>query len=196
MIPQKQLKNAKLYSTRDDFITTLPKKISYLEAGVLAGDFSLQVIEACSPLKVYLVDTFEEIDWRAREFGGARWKEKSENFDFVKKRFENIPEVKLFKTKFKNFCYKNKESFDFVYIDFDTRYLEVIEQLSLGSKILNTDGILGFNDYNIYENDTTTGQKMGVVPAINEFLYKNPDWYVHAFAFNDNLTSDIYLKRS
>ena len=36
---------------------------------------------------------------------------------------------------------------------------------------------------------------MGVVPAINDFLNKNPDWYVYAFALNDNLTSDIYLKK-
>ena len=63
-------------------------------------------------------------------------------------------------------------------------------------KILNDNGIIGFNDYSIYHNNTKTGEKMGVVPAINQFLRKNPNWHVYAFALNDNLTSDIYLNRS
>jgi len=36
---------------------------------------------------------------------------------------------------------------------------------------------------------------MGVVPAINYFLRNNNDRYVYAFTLNDNLTSDIYLKK-
>jgi hypothetical protein len=65
----------------------------------------------------------------------------------------------------------------------------------MATQMLNQGGTIGFNDYNIYFNNTETGEKMGVVPAINYFVNNNPDWYVHAFALNDNLTSDIYLKK-
>ena len=196
MIPQKQLENAKLYSTRYDFIKTLPKGITFLEAGVLAGDFAIEVIRACSPSKSVLIDPYDEIDWHAPEYDAPRWNSKSDHFDFVCKRFENIPNVNLIKDTYHSFCSKNNESFDFLYMDYDVMEISVREQIELSIPRLNKDGILGFNDYNIYFNETKTGEKMGTVPAINRFLYKNPDWYVYAFALNDNLTSDIYLKRS
>ena len=196
MIPQKQLENAKLYSTRYDFIKDLPKNISFLEAGVLAGDFAMAVIEEAKPNKSILIDPYETIDWHAPEYGGPRWEREEEHFSFVEKRFLNVKNVKLIKGTYENFVTTNNDKFDFLYMDYETTYKSIQLQIEMSIPRLNKDGILGFNDYNIYFNNTTTGQKMGVVPAINEFLYKNPEWYVHAFAFNDNLTSDIYLKRS
>jgi hypothetical protein len=200
MIPQKQLENATLYSTRYDFIKTLPKGITFLEAGVLAGDFALEVIKSCSPSKSILIDPYEEIDWHAPEYGGPRWGGREDHFDFVCKRFaqeevSGMSNVEIIKGTYQSFCMKNSESFDFLYMDFDTTEVSIIEQIELSIPRLNKDGILGFNDYNIYFNETKTGEKMGTVPAINRFLNQNPEWYVHAFALNDNLTSDIYLKK-
>lgn len=200
MIPQKQLENATLYSTRYDFIKTLPKGITFLEAGVLAGDFALEVIKSCSPSKSILIDPYEEIDWHAPEYDGPRWGGREDHFDFVCKRFaqtevSGMSNVEIIKGTYQSFCMKNSESFDFLYMDFDTTEISIIEQIELSIPRLNKDGILGFNDYNIYFNETKTGEKMGTVPAINRFLNQNPEWYVHAFALNDNLTSDIYLKK-
>jgi hypothetical protein len=195
MIPQHQLKNATLYSTRYDFIKTLPKGITFLEAGVLAGDFAMRVIEECLPSKSILIDPYKTIDWHAPEYGGKRWDGPDQHFNFVKERFSNMPNVKIFKGKYETFSITNKETFDFLYMDYETSYESIQSQIEISKSKLNPNGILGFNDYNIYENETKTGQKMGVVPAINEFLYDNPEWYVHAFALNDNLTSDIYLKK-
>jgi hypothetical protein len=200
LIPQKQLENAKLYSSRYEFIKTLPKKIKFLEAGVLAGDFALEVIKACSPSKSVLVDPYEDIDWHAPEYDGPRWDGKENHFDFVCKRFSQ-PEVKemlgieVVKGTYESFCMENNESFDFLYMDYHTSEESIAEQIKLSIPRLNKNGILGFNDYNIYVNQTKTGEKMGVVRAINVFLIQNPEWYVHAFALNDNLTSDIYLKK-
>lgn len=196
MIPQSQLENAKLYSTRYDFIKTLSKNITFLEAGVLAGDFALNVINTCSPSKSVLIDPYETIDWHAPEYGEPRWANEKEHFPFVKKRFENIPNVNIFKGTYEEFIRVNNDMFDFLYMDYETTYESIYSQIEMSVSRLSFDGILGFNDYNIYFNNTTTGEKMGVVQAINEFLYKNNDWHVHAFALNDNLTSDIYLKRS
>jgi len=196
MIPQKQLKDAKLYSTRYDFIETIPKGSSYLEAGVLAGDFSEKVINTINPSTACLVEPFFEIDWHAPEYGGPRWDKPENHYDFVVNRFKSVQCATLYKTSFEDFFIKNKtKTFDFIYMDYNTDFESVEKQIIMGTELLSKDGILGFNDYNIYFNNTTTGEKMGVVPAINAFLYRNPEWFVFAFALNDNMTSDIYLKK-
>jgi hypothetical protein len=196
MIPQQQLKDAKLYTTRYDFIETMPKGSSYLEAGVLAGDFSEKVINTISPSEAHLVEPFFEIDWHAPEYDGPRWNNPENHYDFVFNRFKNIKNVTLHKASFEDFFIKNKNrKFDFIYMDYNTDFESVEKQIKMGTELLAEDGVLGFNDYNIYFNNTTTGEKMGVVQAINTFLYKNPEWIVSAFALNDNLTSDIYLKK-
>jgi hypothetical protein len=200
LIPQKQLENAKLYSSRYEFIKTLPKGITFLEAGVLAGDFAVEVIKSCDPSISVLIDPYETLDWFAPEYGGPRWEKPEDHFDFVSKRFEQLKSekilnIELIKGTYEEYCAKNKKSFDFLYMDYFTHEESITEQIKLSIPKLNKNGILGFNDYNIYVNETKTGEKMGVVRAINVFLAKNPDWYVHAFALNDNLTSDIYLKK-
>jgi hypothetical protein len=196
LIPQDQIKNATLFSSRYDFIKTLPKKISYLEAGVLAGDFSLKVIETVNPKISYLVEPFFEVDLHAPEYGGPRWEKAEDHYSFILNRFKNIKNVRIYKRTFEDFFKENKQDkIDFIYMDYSTDYPSVQKQLLMGAEILSDDGVLGFNDYNIYFNDTVTGEKIGVVPAINDFLRNNSNWYVHAFALNDNLTSDIYLKK-
>jgi hypothetical protein len=196
LIPQNQIKDAKLFSSRYDFIKTLPKGISYLEAGILAGDFSIKVIEAIKPSISYLVDIFIDNDEHALEYDGPRWKNKEQHYRFVLERFKNVNNVNIVKSTFEEFFYKNNnKKFDFIYMDYDTDLGSINKQLKMGSHLLNKNGILGFNDYNIYFNENKNGEKMGVVPAINYFLRNNKDWYVYAFALNDNLTSDIYLKK-
>lgn len=196
LIPQQQIKDARLFNGRDEFIKVLPKKISYVEAGPLAGDFALNVINTINPKKAYLVEPYYSIDWRAPEFDGPRWNGPEEHFDFVKNRFMDIGCATIIRDDFESFALKSAERFDFVYCDYDTSYISITKQIKASIKILNDNGIIGFNDYSIYHNNTKTGEKMGVVPAINQFLRKNPNWHVYAFALNDNLTSDIYLKRS
>lgn len=196
LIPQDKIKDAILFSSRYDFIKTIPKGISFVEAGVLAGDFALKVIETVNPKISYLVEPYFEIDWHAPEYGGPRWEKPEEHYQYVVNRFNNMNNVEICKMSFENFFKKNiDQKFDFIYMDYNTDFDSVEHQLFMGNKLLADDGILGFNDYNIYFNNTSTGEKMGVVPAINKFLRNNSDWYVYAFALNDNLTSDIYLKK-
>lgn len=195
VIYQKQLENTKIYGTRNDFVNHLPKKMSFLEAGVLGGDFAEYVINKTKPKLVHLVDPFYSIDEFANEFDGPRWNDRTENYNFVKNRFKNHPEVILHNTPFENYISYNKTIFDFIYFDYGHDYDTTTNQLQKGITILSEGGIIGFNDYNIYVNETKNGDKLGTVPAINNFLRNNSNWYVYAFALNDNLTSDIYLKK-
>lgn len=197
IIPQKKLNGAKLYSTRYDFLQTLEKKITFLEVGVLAGDFAISVIEEVIPKVAVLVDPFETIDHFASEYGGSRWGSSDEHYEFVRNRFKYIPSVRIHRKYFERFVETNRNKFNFIYIDACNDYLSVTKYLEESAAIIEDNGIIGINDYSIYENNTESESKerTGLVTAVNDFLRNNPEWIVHAFAFNDSLTSDIYIKK-
>jgi len=191
-INQSQLEHAKIYGTRYDFIKTLPKGISFLEIGTLAGDFALKVIEACSPEKVALVDPFNVEDFFWPEYGYKRWEHPSENYDFVKNRFKDMNFVKIYRGLGIEVMPEIKEKYDFIYIDADNTSMELQTHFREARMHLKENGVIGFNDYNMYDN-ADSSKSQDVVPFINGFLKFRPSWRVHAFALNDNLTSDIYL---
>lgn len=197
-ILQAQLETAKLYSTRYDFIKTLPQGIKYLEVGVLAGDFSMEVISATNPKLSVLVDYFEEDDHNHHEYGKKRWNDIKDHYDFMVQRFKNVKEVRLYKQPFERFVLMNSSKYDFIYIDANNSYEAVYKYLQEASKLLNNEGIIGINDYCIYENNTFAIDKkeIGVVKAVNKFLRHNFDWRVVGFALNDRLTSDIYIQKT
>ena len=120
------------------------------------------------------------------------------NFNFVKKRFEKIQNVRLYKQYFDKFCQMYSGKFDFIYIDANNSFESVYKYLRDAEKLLNDDGIIGINDYSIYQECglADVKEEIGVVKAVNKFLRNNLEWYVYAFSFNDKLTSDIYLKKS
>jgi hypothetical protein len=198
VIPQAQLLNTKVYSTRYEFLKTLSPEIRYLEIGVLAGDFSVEVLAATKIKLAVLVDPFDQIDHNANEYGGPRWESPEAHFDFVKKRFEKIQNVRLYKQYFDKFCEMYSGKFDFIYIDANNSFESVYKYLRDAEKLLNDDGIIGINDYSIYQECglADVKEEIGVVKAVNKFLRNNLEWYVYAFSFNDKLTSDIYLKKS
>lgn len=198
VISQAQLQDTKVYSTRYEFLKTLNPGIRYLEVGVLAGDFTVEVLAATKIKLAVLVDPFNEIDHNANEYGGARWELPEENFNFVKKRFEKMQNVRLYKHYFEKFYQMYSGKFDFIYIDANNSFESVYRYLQDAEKLLNDDGIIGINDYSIYQECSLADfkEEIGVVKAVNKFLRNNLEWYVYAFSFNDKLTSDIYLKKS
>lgn len=195
VIDQSQLDNAKIYGTRYDFIKTLPKGISFLEIGTLAGDFALKVIEACSPEKVSLVDPFNVEDFFWTEYGYKRWEHPSEHYDFVKNRFKDMDFVELHHGMSIDVMPKIRDKYDFIYIDADNEGPGLQVNFREARLHLKENGVIGFNDYNIYEN-LGNGKLQDNVPFINGFLKFQKKWRVHAFALNDNLTSDIYITQA
>lgn len=197
-ISQDQLLDAKLYSDRLTFIKSLPKNISFLEIGTLAGDFAIDVIQKASVGKAVLVDPYLWKDDFAKQYGIKRWDEAKDHYAFVKNRFKDMPHVEIYAGTLKFFCINRPDTFDFIYIDYihtseATDY--AIEQSLLR---LNPGGIIGFNDYCRFENpgeDDKEIKEIGVIDSVNNFLRRNNDWYVYAFAFNEGMTSDIYIAR-
>ena len=67
--------------------------------------------------------------------------------------------------------------------------------------MLNEGGIIGINDYSIFENNYSykrdpeqKGPKeFYTTQIVNDFLNQDNNWNVVGFALNDRLTSDIYI---
>jgi cephalosporin hydroxylase len=187
-------KNTRLHWSRESACKNLnidPKYI--LEIGTLAGDFADFLIKLFSPEITVLVDYFEASDY---VFGVQRFTPQT-HLDFVKQRFKDQPSVELLKGESSivlEKMLKSKRKFDFIYIDAGHTYNDVSRDLELAHQLLNPNGIIGMNDYIMtdYYYDTV----YGVVQATNSFLKSHPNYTVEAFAFNNNLFSDIYLRNN
>jgi predicted O-methyltransferase YrrM len=191
-IEEKRLTDASLHWTRENACLSLDLKgKSFLEIGTLAGDFAQFLIESFEPSRITLVDFFDAADY---VFGEQRFTPEN-HFDYVKKRFESSPNVKLERgesSKVLNSLILSGQRFDFIYIDAGHTFEDVSRDIELAFSLLNPGGIIGMNDYIMtdYYYDTT----YGVVQATNNFLDKHPEFKVRAFAFNNNLFADIYLQ--
>lgn len=198
IISQEQLSDAKLYSDRLTFIETLPHNISFLEVGTLGGDFAIDVIKKTSASKAVLVDPYNIEDDVAVQYGQKRWDEPKDHYPFVKNRFKNMPHVEIYASTYEKFCKNRSDTFDFIYIDYEHTFEATEYALQQSIIRLNPGGILGFNDFCRFENPSPKRpgiHKLGVIDAITYFLQANKDWHVYAFALNEEMVSDIYLKK-
>jgi hypothetical protein len=191
-IDESRLRDASLHWTRENACLSLDLKgKSFLEIGTLAGDFAHFLIENFEPSVITLVDYFDAADY---VFNEQRFTPEN-HFEYVKKRFELLPQVRLERgesSKVLNSLIEKGESFDFIYIDAGHTYHDVSRDIELAFKLLNPGGIIGMNDYIMtdYYYDTV----YGVVQATNSFLDRHPEIKVCAFAFNHNLFADIYIQ--
>jgi len=188
-ISQSQLKNAKLFTNRYNALSLLPKKISFLEVGVLAGDYSLTVLNNKKIKYMYLIDTFNQKD---QEMFYDRFTEKTHIF-YVKNRFKKYKNIHILNGKSSNMMTLINKKFDYIYLDASHEYVDIEQDLESAVSILSKNGIIGINDYLI--RNTLNCEEYGVVAAVNKFLYKNKNFEVVGFAFNNLMFSDIYIKR-
>ena len=186
LISQDQLNNAKLYSTKFEFIKHLPQNAHILEIGTLAGDYAELLLQT-NPLSIDLVDVFRANDWRdLNRFT------KDEHYGFVKNRFKNNPEVSLCRGYSQNVLPTLNKKYDYIYIDANHDYEHASRDLELSLPLLAEGGIIGFNDY-IY--DDADYIVYGVIETVCEFLDKNRDWEVIGFALQERMYADIYIKK-
>ena len=187
LISQEQLNNAKLYSTKFEFIKHLPKNANILEIGTLAGDYAELLLET-NPLSIDLVDVFEANDWKdLNRF------DKNGHYNFVKNRFKNNPEVSLLRGYSHDVLPTLTKKYDYIYIDANHDYEHASQDLADALPLLAEGGIIGFNDY-IY--DDADYIVYGVIETVCEFLDKNKGWEVIGFALQERMYADIYLQNT
>lgn len=186
-ISQKQLNNAKLYRNKEEFAKHIPKGSRILEIGTLAGDYAEVLIKEVSPDSIDLVDVFKAYDWPdCNRFT------KHNHLDFVKNRFKNVNNVTYHVGYSNDILPKLNKKFDYIYIDANHDYEHCKADLVNSLPLLAEGGIIGFNDYIV---DQDHGVDYGVIEVVCEFLNDNQDWEVIAFALQENMYADIYIKK-
>lgn len=186
------LKNTKMYADKIDYLRDQKPIDSYLEIGVLAGRYTDMVIETLSPKTITLVDHFVSDDYD--EPDNKKFTKES-HYSFIKNKYKNKKNIEIIK-KFIHIretdLILNENKYDYIYIDANHDFEFVKYCLNFAVRHLNKGGVIGFNDYMVY--DHFTNEYYGVVPAVNDFLAQNPKWTVSAFVIGYAMHSDIYIK--
>jgi len=207
-ISQDQVRDAKLYVNRYEYLKeNLNKQSSVLEVGTHAGDFAEHILKNYDPFSLHLIDIFQQEDF-INNIETHKTRFTSETHEqFVRDRFKEYPIVKIHRGigyRFMVTIRMNRvEDFDFIYLDSNHSYMNVLHELDTAKNLLSPDGVIGINDYtrfNLfgkedYKKLNWEDVNLGVIQAVNYFLNSNKDWHVKAFAFNENMNSDIYISR-
>ena len=201
-ISQEQLKNSKIFTSREEYIKTLPKDMKYVEIGVAWGYYSDLVCKIANPLKTILLDPFTDDlrCWSWRRFGECKCTPKHEELygfheaeEWLRKEFSKYRNVELLNGKAPETMPEDND-FDYIYIDTDNDRYGVRNIMNASRDKVRVGGIMGINDYVLY--DFINADKIYGTPyAVHEFLYFNRNWSVDAMALHPVGFCDIYLRR-
>jgi hypothetical protein len=203
-ISQDQLNNAKIYSSREEYAKTIKNNVRYLEIGVAWGYSVEMFCENSDPASMDLLDLYNQDlkCWSWRKFGSCKCDgmthellytpETHEKYIIEKfKKYKNVNVIKGDATKvLKNL---NKE-YDFIYIDIVNDRNITKKVLSYSSKLVPVNGVIGLNDYVIYDG-VIEDKAYGTYQTVNEFLHINKNWQVKALALHQMGFYDIYIER-
>lgn len=137
-------------TTRADLFKLLPPGSNVAEIGVFRGEFSEEIIEACNPLNLYLVDI-----WTGRFGSGNKdghhytvMPDMLEVYLGLCLKYRDRPEVRLIRSDSAAFfrCW-DEHYFDAVYIDADHSYASVYADLQGAANAVKPGGFLMGHDY-------------------------------------------------
>lgn len=203
-ISQEQLKNAKLFSSREEYAKSLPKGIKYLEIGVAWGYSAEMFISASEASDSDLMDLYNQDlkCWSWRKFGSCQCEGMKHELLYTPETHEQYIKDKFNKygsNTIKGDCLEIlpnlDKKYDFIYIDISNNRLITRRTLKLASKLIDVGGIIGLNDYLIYDG-IIEDMPYGTFQTVNEFLDKNKNWEVDGLALHNLGFYDIYIKRT
>jgi len=146
-------------------VSNIPGDIA--EVGVYKGGSALLICELKGDRSLHLFDTFEGLPEIKKEDKGFFNKgEYKSSFEEVKQKFENKPNVFIYKGIFPDTSKPIEDKhFSFVHLDVDI-YESTLNCLKFFYPRMNKGGIILTHDYAL-DN--------GVVKAFNEFFYNKPE---------------------
>jgi hypothetical protein len=202
-ISQEQLNSSKLYTSREEYIKTLPSDIRYMEIGVAWGYYSDLVCKIANPERTVLLDPFTQDlrCWSWRKFGECKCTPKHEQFydygeaeGWLTKEFSKYRNVELINGLAPE-AIPTTEIFDYVYVDTTNDRYEVRNILNVLKDMVPVGGVIGLNDYTLYDF-TNMDCLYGTPHAVNEFLHFNKNWIVDGLALHPVGFYDIYLRKN
>ena len=178
------LKNAKLITTREELLRTLPQNGIVAELGVDEGDFSNLILTLNKPKKLHLVDF-----WGSKRYNQEKRKK-------VEGRFQKHLEDKtveinlgLSTTVVDDF---QDDYFDWVYVDTSHSYKTTFEELERYSKKVKKGGYIAGHDYVIGNWDGLVCY--GVIEAVYEFCVKH-NWEIAFLTSELNDSPSFAIRR-
>jgi hypothetical protein len=203
-ISQKQLSNAKIFSSREEYAKSLSKGIRYMEVGVAWGYSAKLFIEASEAREALLVDFYNQDlkCWSWRKFGSCQCEGFKHELlytpetheQYIIDQFISHPKVKTLKGDAEILLKNINDQYDFIYIDVSNDRFLTRNILNSVSKLTAVGGIVGLNDYLIYDG-VIEDQPYGTFQTVNEFLENNADWSVDAIALHNLGFYDIYIRK-
>jgi hypothetical protein len=206
-ISQEQLNGARLFSSREEYAKSFKKGIRYLEVGVAWGYSAQMFIDSTEAISADLVDWFDQDlrCWSWRKFGSCQCSGMKHELlytpithePYVVEKFKDYKNVKTYKGDAKRILPEligaGKE-YDFVYIDISNYRHTTRDALRNASKMIPVGGVIGLNDYLIYDG-IIEEEPYGTFQTVNEFLQYNKNWVVDAIALHNLGFYDIYIRR-
>jgi len=206
-INQDQLNDAKLFTSREEYAKNFKKEIRYLEVGVAWG-YSVQMfLDSTDAISADLVDWFNQDlrCWSWRKFGACQCSgmkhellyTPDEHQDYITKKFSEYKNVNTYKGDSKDILPKlvaEGKEYDLAYIDITNYRFTTRDALRNVSKMIPVGGVIGMNDYLIYDG-IIEEEPYGTFQTVNEFLQYNKNWIVDAIALHNLGFYDIYIRR-
>lgn len=194
-ISQDQLKNAKIFNSKNEYAKTLNKNIAYLEVGVGYGNSAQIFIDQTNAKSADLLDLYENA-FGVVEPGGRAPKDSSITHEqHIKNRFSYHPNVNTIKGDMGTVFFNLENNYDLILFDADTKRFLIRNILKHCSKIVNVNGIVGLTSYMNYDS-IYYDMPVGVYQSVNEFLHFNKNWSVDAIVLHDLGFHEIYIKRN
>lgn len=138
---------------RSQLLARLPKGGRVAEVGVWKGDFSAQILAACEPEELHLIDPWgfaadEERDEAIYGAGAGDQTELDRVYEAVKERFAAEPNVHLHRTTGVAAARLFERGFfDWVYVDADHRYEPTLETVRAFLPLIKPGGRIAGDDY-------------------------------------------------
>ena len=192
-LKKEHIARCQLVEDRVKLLEYYPKHGVGAELGVLAGDFSNEILRIVQPKTLYLIDTFASEDWawiEDKRFTPER------HYHFVEERFKReIGEERVVLKRGNSWevlAGFPDAFFDFVYIDADHSYQAVKKDLETAGLKVKEAGLIALNDYISFDHQNQ--RKYGVVEAVNEFCNVH-DYEMVFFALEVQMFNDVVLKK-
>lgn len=141
----------------------------YVEVGVWKGNFTEDILEVCRPRRVYLIDPWRSVPSYNDAWYSCLQQDMDTIYNSVVERFVDRKEVRILREdSFSAARHLANESADFIYIDGDHNFEQVVEDINIYFPKLKPGGLLVCDDYRMggWWND-------GVIKAVD--MFSDPD---------------------
>jgi hypothetical protein len=198
-LSQEHVSGAELFANRYEMIRSLSdRKIkSIAEMGVAYGDFSEFMIRTLNPrlfagYDIFVYHTIDDV-WSSspqERLQGLT------HIEYYKNRmtetFGNDLKLLAYEGDAAENLLKYNRTFDLIYIDANHKLANVKEDTRAAIAKLSPGGLLGFNDYILY--DHLGKERYGVVDVVNN-LCVNEGWRITHFALQEQMFCDVILQK-